>query len=92
MTEEMIDNTPPNNFPDRLLTVSRGQRYLQCIRNYEPFVRITGKWLLNAGFHPGDKLRVTVENLKSGRRYKNEPLDCVRRQLKNDFKPLKQRI
>ena len=72
MIEEMIDNTQMNNFPDRLLTVSRGQRYLQCIRNYEPFVRITGKWLLNAGFHPGDKLRVTVENGKLEIKFDNE--------------------
>ena len=80
MIEEMIDNTQMNNFPDRLLTVSRGQRYLQCIRNYEPFVRITGKWLLNAGFHPGDKLRVTVENgkLEIRKEDKDEPQNCVR--------------
>lgn len=64
MSTETTNHTQTNNFPDRLLTVSRGQRYLECIRDYEPLVRLTGKWLLDAGFYPGDKLRVTVESGK----------------------------
>lgn len=62
---EKTTNTPQtNHFPSRRLTVSRGPRYLECIRNYEPFVRMTGKWLLDAGFYPGDKIRITVESGK----------------------------
>lgn len=64
MLDETTDNVRSNNFPNRRLTVSRGQRYLECIRDYEPFLRMTGKWLVDAGFHPGDKLRVTVESGK----------------------------
>lgn len=80
MPTETTNHTQTNNFPDRLLTVLWGQGYLQSSRNYEPFVRITGKWLLNAGFHPGDKLRVTVENgkLEIRKEDKNEPQDCIR--------------
>lgn len=64
MPEETIDNRQTKSFADRRLTVSRGQRYLQCIRDYEPFLRMTGKWLLDVGFYPGDKLRVIVESGK----------------------------
>lgn len=64
MLDETTDNARPNSFPNRRLTVLRGQRYLECIRDYEPFLRMPGKWLVNAGFHPGNKLRSTVESGK----------------------------
>jgi len=45
----------------RLLTISA---MWQTARRIVPFIRISGKWLAAAGFHPGQRIIVHVETGK----------------------------
>lgn len=47
---------------ERQLTVSQLFRPLKWSTQFVPFLRISGNWLAMAGFHPGDKVTVRVEN------------------------------
>jgi toxic protein SymE len=44
------------------LTVSRLFRSLRWKEQFVPFIRISGKWLEEAGFRPGTYVTVRVEN------------------------------
>ncbi len=44
------------------LTVSKLFRPLRWKEQFVPFIRCSGKWLEAAGFHPGNKVTVRVEN------------------------------
>lgn len=46
----------------KTLTVSKLFRALRWESQFVPFIRCGGKWLAAAGFHPGDKVTVRVEN------------------------------
>lgn len=46
----------------RTLTVSRLFRPLRWQTQFVPFLRIAGNWFADAGFHPGEKVTVRVEN------------------------------
>jgi hypothetical protein len=48
--------------PARNLTVSKLFRPLRWKTQFVPFLRVSGKWLESAGFHPGEKVTVRVEN------------------------------
>lgn len=44
------------------LTVSKLFRPLRWKEQFVPFIRMGGNWLAMAGFHPGDRVTVRVEN------------------------------
>lgn len=46
----------------RTLTVTKLFRPLRWKTQFVPFLRIAGNWFEMAGFHPGDKVTVRVEN------------------------------
>lgn len=46
----------------RTLTVTKLFRPLRWDTQFVPFLRIAGKWFESAGFHPGTKVTVRVEN------------------------------
>lgn len=46
----------------RKLTVSTLFRPLKWSTQLVPFLRLSGNWLAIAGFNPGDKVTVRVEN------------------------------
>ncbi len=47
----------------RILTISELSRHSPNYRGWVevPFIRLSGKWLQEAGFEPGDRIRVEVE-------------------------------
>lgn len=46
----------------RTLTVSKLFRPLKWRTQFVPFIRVSGNWLALAGFNPGEKVTVRVEN------------------------------
>lgn len=46
----------------RTLTVSKLFRPLKWNTQFVPFIRLGGNWLTQAGFNPGEKVTVRVEN------------------------------
>ncbi len=46
----------------KTLTVTRLFRPLRWSTQFVPFIRCSGKWLAAAGFTPGSKVTVRVEN------------------------------
>ncbi len=46
----------------RTLTVCELFRPLKWSTQFVPWIRLSGKWLAQAGFHPGGKVTVRVEN------------------------------
>lgn len=46
----------------KTLTVSKLFRPLRWKEQFVPFLRCSGKWMEAAGFHPGTKVTVRVEN------------------------------
>jgi len=46
----------------RTLTVSTLFRPLRWKTQFVPFLRIAGNWFAMAGFHPGDKVTVRIED------------------------------
>ncbi len=46
------------------MTISTGQRHLNGSYNLEPCLRLMGKWLYDAGFCPGDRVKIGVKTGK----------------------------
>lgn len=46
-------------FPNRHLTVLRGNRQARTGEDV-PFLQLTGVWMHEAGFHPGDKITIVI--------------------------------
>lgn len=51
---------PPNDM--RTLTISKLFRPLKWRTQFVPWIRLSGNWLAMAGFNPGEKVTVRVEN------------------------------
>lgn len=45
---------------ERTITISHGAQYLAKDREYAPQIRITGKWLKDAGFRKGCQVKIEV--------------------------------
>ena len=46
----------------KTLTVTKLFRPLRWQTQFVPFIRMSGHWLAAAGFHPGKKVSIRVEN------------------------------
>jgi hypothetical protein len=46
----------------RLFRMQPIHRPLRWSTQFVPFLRVSGKWLAAAGFHPGGKVTIRVEN------------------------------
>lgn len=46
----------------KTITVTKLFRPLRWESQFVPFIRMSGKWLAMAGFHPGTHVTVRVEN------------------------------
>lgn len=46
--------------PDRKRTIGSGRNFGRCPYDSYPALYLTGRWILKAGFTPGDKVTVVV--------------------------------
>lgn len=58
------DITIKNEHPERHMTILRGYRELRYDTKEIPYVLLKGNWMYEAGFRPGDKIIITVQDGK----------------------------
>lgn len=58
------EKTKEKKFPERRMTILRGNRKLYDTNKEVPYVRIMGTWMYEAGFRPGDRIVIEVEEEK----------------------------